>query len=74
MVTVLIIAIIALAVAIAALVISLKRQKVVKETKIIVENAPASHPFTYESKSKTYVLNGNLKVNGFVSCIERKEE
>ena len=74
MVTVLIISMIALAVAIAALVISLNRQKVVKETNTIVEHAPASHPFTYESKSKTYVLDGSLKVNGFVSCLERKEE
>lgn len=74
MVTVSIISIIALAVAIAAFVISLNRQKVVKETNTIVEHAPASHPFTYESKSKTYVLDGSLKVNGFVSCMERKEE
>lgn len=74
MVTVLIISMIALAVAIAALVVSLKRQKVVKETKTIIEHAPINHPFIYNEKQNTYQLDGNLKVTGSVSCMEMKKE
>lgn len=68
------IAIIALAVAIAALVISLKRQRVIKETKTVIEHAPTDHPFIYDAKRKTYTLDGSLKVTGSVSCSERKED
>ncbi len=68
------IAIIALALAIATLVISLKRQRVVKETKTIIEHAPVNHPFTYDEKRKIYTLDGSLKVTGSVSCLERKED
>lgn len=67
---VLVIALIALAVAVVALVIALKRQtvKVTKETKTVIEHAPAEHPFYYDDVTKTYRLDGSLNVKGSLSC------
>lgn len=69
-----IIAIIAMAVAIAALAISLKRQKVVKEKNTVIEHAPMDHPFYYDEKRNTYCLDGNLNVTGSMSCLKKEEE
>ena len=69
----LIIAIAALAAAITALVRK-QKQEVVKETIKEKETAPADHPFYYSEASSTYVLNGNLKVTGGLSCLNSKNE
>lgn len=69
----LIIAIAALAAAITALVRKPK-QEVVKETIKEKETAPAEHPFYYSEASRTYVLDGNLKVTGGLSCLNAKTE
>ena len=69
----LIIAIAALAAAITALVRKPK-QEMVKETITEKETAPAEHPFYYSETSSTYVLDGNLKVTGGLSCLNEKTE
>lgn len=69
----LIIAIAALAAAIIALVRKPK-QEVVKETIKEKETVPADHPFYYSEASSTYVLDGNLKVTGSLSCLNDKTE
>ena len=69
----LIIAIAALTAAITALVRKPK-QEVVKETIKEKETAPAEHPFYYSEASSTYVLDGNLKVTGGLSCLNSKNE
>lgn len=69
----LIIAIAALAAAITALVRKPK-QEVVKETIKERETAPADHPFYYSEASSTYLLDGNLKVTGSLSCLNEKNE
>jgi len=69
----LIIAIAALAVAIIAL-LKKPKQEVVKETIKEKETAPADHPFYYSEASSTYVLDGNLKVTGSLSCMNDKKE
>ena len=38
------------------------------------ETAPADHPFYYSETSGTYVLDGNLKVTGGLSCLNSKNE
>lgn len=68
-----IIAIAALAVAITAL-LKKPKQEVVKETIKEKETAPADHPFYYSDASSTYVLDGNLKVTGGLSCLNEKTE
>lgn len=69
----LIIALAALAAAIIALVRKPK-QEVVKETIKEKETAPADHPFYYSEASSTYLLDGNLKVTGGLSCLNNKKE
>ena len=69
----LIIALAALAAAIIALVRKPK-QEVVKETIKEKETAPADHPFYYSEASSTYLLDGNLKVTGSLSCMNDKKE
>ena len=69
----LIIALAALAAAITTLVRKPK-QEVVKETIKEKETAPADHPFYYSEASSTYVLDGNLKVTGSLSCLNEKNE
>ena len=70
-----VLALLALAGAAVALVIALKKQsvKVVKETKTVIEHAPADSPFYYDESKKTYILDGDLNVDGFVTCLGRKE-
>ena len=69
----LIIAIAALAAAITAL-LKKPKQEVVKETIKEKETAPADHPFYYSEATCTYVLDGNLKVTGGLSCLNNKKE
>lgn len=71
---VIIIAVLALAVAVVAVVMAMKKQtvKVTKET--VIEHAPANSPFYYDANKKIYTLDGNLKVNGALSCLANKEE
>ena len=76
--TAIIISSLALAVAIVALILAIKKQNVIKETtrekEIKIEYAPIEHPFTYDSQKKVYQLDGSLKVNGGVSCLEKGKE
>lgn len=68
----LIISIIALVISIIAFAIARKNKREViekKETKIIY--APTEHPFVYDGKC--YTLEGDLKVNGCVSCLKKEE-
>ena len=69
----LIIALAALAAAIIAL-LKKPKQEVVKETIKEKETAPADHPFYYSEASSTYLLDGNLKVTGGLSCLNNKKE
>ncbi len=69
----LIIALAALAAAIIALVRKPK-QEVVKETTTYLEHPPVYNPFHYDGASSTYVLQGNLKVTGSLSCLNEKTE
>ena len=69
----LIIALAALAAAIIAL-LKKPKQEVVKETIKEKETAPADHPFYYSEASSTYLLDGNLKVTGSLSCLNGKNE
>ena len=67
---------IALVVGFIALAIALKKQtmKVLKETKTIIEHVPVDHPFIYDAQRGIYTLDGNLKVNGTLSCLEKEEQ
>ena len=70
-----IIASVALIVATVAIIMAAKKQKVVKETtvEVVKESAQADNPFTYDKKGKVYRLNGSLKVEGSISCINKEE-
>ena len=63
----LVFSVIALICGIIAVVKSGKVKEVVTEQKII--RAPIEHPFTYDEKNKTFVLKGNLYVDGGLACI-----
>ncbi len=74
--TALIIAIIALAASVVAIIMARKNaatREVVKETqtKVVVDN-----PFTYDPKTRVYLLEGSLMVKGSVAVlgIEGKED
>lgn len=79
-----VIALVALAAGVAALVIALKKQTVIKEVteKQVVKteevttvvHAPVEHPFVYDEENKVYWLNGSLKVSGGVSCLNNEKE
>ena len=64
----------ALVVATIALVISMKKQTVVKETKTVIEHAPAEHPFYYDEKRNVYIIDGNLHATGTLSCMQPKAQ
>lgn len=68
-----VLSIIAIVVAIAALVIALKKKprEVIKEQVIRVDRAPVEHPFTYDAERTTYTLDGDLLVTGNVSALEK---
>lgn len=67
-----IIGILALVIAVVSLLVSIKKQsvKVIKETTTVIEHAPVENPFYYDEKKKVYTLDGSLKVNGGISCLE----
>jgi hypothetical protein len=66
----LIIGLLALAVSIAALVLSLKKSSVkeivVQEVKS--EKDVSDHPFVYDAEKHCYVLDSNLEVTGSITC------
>ena len=70
-----IIASIALIVATVAIIMVAKKREVIKETtvEVVKESAQADNPFTYDEKGKVYRLNGSLKVEGSLSCINKEE-
>lgn len=63
-----ILAALALIVAVVALIIAMKNKREVI-TKTEVRYAPVEHPFTYDEKLKTYVLNGCLYAKGFITSL-----
>lgn len=69
-----IIAVAAIALSIVAIIMASRKQKVVETTKEIVkETQVVDNPFTYDEKGKVYRLNGSLKVDGSISCINKEE-
>lgn len=74
MIYTIIISIIAMVVAVASIVIAMKKQtvkEVIKTKEVVtVEHAPVEHPFTFDKLNKIYVLNGNLCVKGSVSALD----
>ena len=76
--TILIVAIIALAVSVVALIVAVKKQKAVetvtKEKVVEVVHAPVENPFVYDEQVKSYTLDGSLYVTGFLSCLKREGE
>ncbi len=70
-----IIASVALIVATVAIIMATKKREVVKETtvEVVKESGPAENPFIYDEKGKVYRLNGSLKVEGSISCINKEE-
>lgn len=70
-----VIASIALIVATVAIVMAARKREVIKETtvEVVKESAQADNPFTYDEKGKVYRLNGSLKVEGSLSCINKEE-
>lgn len=70
-----IIASVALIVATVAIIMAAKKQKVVEETtvEVVKESGTTKNPFTYDEKDKVYRLNGSLKVEGSLSCINKEE-
>lgn len=68
------ISILALAVSVVAIVMARKNAAVrevvkEKETKVIVDN-----PFTYDPKTRVYVLEGSLRARGSVVALETEEK
>lgn len=74
MIYTIIISIIAMVVAVASIVIAMKKQtakEVIKTKEVVtVEHAPVEHPFTFDKENEVYVLNGNLCVKGSVSALD----
>lgn len=70
-----IIASVALIMATVAIIMATKKREIVKETtvEVVKESAQADNPFTYDEKGKVYRLNGSLKVEGSISCINKEE-
>lgn len=70
-----IIASVALIVATVAIIMAAKKREVIKEAnvEVVKESAQADNPFTYDEKGKVYRLNGSLKVEGSISCINKEE-
>jgi len=68
-----IIAVAAIALSIVAIIMASRKQKVIETTKEIVkETQIVDSPFTYDEKGKVYRLNGSLKVDGSISCINKE--
>lgn len=75
---ILIVSVIALSVSIVALIVAVKKQKAVetvtKEKVVEVIHAPVENPFVYDEQVKSYTLDGNLFVTGFLSCLKKEGE
>ena len=69
-----IIASVALIVATVAIIMAAKKREVIKETtvEVVKESGKTENPFTYDEKGKVYRLNGSLKVEGSLSCINKE--
>lgn len=63
-----ILAALALIVAVVALIIAMKNKREVI-TKTEIKYSPVEHPFTYDSHIKSYFLDGNLFVKGFITSL-----
>lgn len=70
-----VLSILAVIIAIAALVIALRKKprEVIKEQILRVDRAPVEHPFTYDKERTTYTLNGSLEVTGGLAAHAKKE-
>lgn len=66
---------VAVVLGVVAIIIAAKKREVIKETtvEVVKESAQADNPFTYDEKGKVYRLNGSLKVEGSLSCINKEE-
>ena len=70
---IIIIAVAAIALSIVAIIMASRKQKDIETTKEIVkETQIVDNPFTYDEKGKVYRLNGSLKVDGSISCINKE--
>lgn len=72
----LIISILALVCSVIALVFSYKRKnktEIITKTETEVIYPPLENPFIYDEKDNTYTLMGDLKVNGFVSSLNKEK-
>lgn len=66
----LVISCLALIVAICSLIVVKRKDSnkvIVKETKTIVDN-----PFSYDEKKRCYNLKGDLKVDGYITCLSKE--
>ena len=75
---ILIVSISALLVSIAALIVAARKRKdvetVTREKVVEVIHAPVDNPFVYDEQVKSYTLDGNLFVTGFLSCLKKEGE
>jgi len=68
-----IIASIAIITAVLAIIMAEKKREVFKETTKEIVKEFVDNPFTYDEKNKVYRLNGSLKVDGSISCINKED-
>lgn len=68
-----IIASIAIITAVLAIIMAAKKREVFKETTKEIVKESVDIPFTYDEKNKVYRLNGSLKVDGSISCINKED-
>jgi hypothetical protein len=63
-----ILSLVAVALGVIAIIIAAKNKREVI-TKTEVKYGPVEHPFTYDDKLKTYVLDGCLYAKGFITSL-----
>ena len=68
-----IIASIAIITAVLAIIMAAKKREVFKETTKEIVKESVDIPFTYDESNKVYRLNGSLKVDGSISCINKED-
>jgi hypothetical protein len=73
----LIISILALICSIIALFLAYKRKnktEIIEKTVTEVINGPIENPFIYDKNINAYTLMGDLKVNGYISALNKEQE
>lgn len=73
----LIISLIALICSIVALFLAYKRKnktEIIEKTITEVINGPIENPFIYDKNINAYTLMGDLKVNGYVTALNKEQE